>query len=68
MKNPLLVKSPSGIPFEFDPEVTGEGLEVLDDAAQLERLRRAIQRGIDSGPAIAIDPMQFLQYLKDGRR
>lgn len=68
MKNMFSVKVPSGMPLEFDPEVTGEGLEVLDDAGQLKRLRRAIQKGIDSGPAIAIDPMQFLQYLKNGHR
>lgn len=61
--NKIPVNTPSsGMSFEFDPEVTGEGLEVLDDEAQLERLRHAIQKGLDS-PVIELDWRQHLLEL-----
>lgn len=65
MENTFSVKVPSGMPLEFDPEVTGEGLEVLDDEAQLERLRHAIQEGIESGPPMKVDWREELRMLHE---
>ncbi|MBB5045501.1 antitoxin ParD1/3/4 [Rhodopseudomonas rhenobacensis] len=55
--------------YSTPSEVMCDGLALLEDreflrAAKLEALRAEIQKGIDSGPAEAIDPREFVERIK----